>query len=314
MQATQWKNQYWYSYNDYLTSHFGERVYKLTISAGFTCPTRDGTKGTRGCAFCDMRGSSSFFSSNQAQLEIRKQLERSMPHIRSRFGANKFIAYFQSYTNTYGPLSYLQEVYDGAITVPNIVGLAIGTRPDCLPNEVLDLLNHYGKSRYVCIELGVQSFRNESLQFYERGHSSEESIDAIQRIKRFSNIHISAHLMFGAPGETKADILAAAKTLNLLQVNGVKIHQLMVLKNTLLEEQFKLQPWELLSLENYNELAMTFLENLDKHIHVERTHAAASHLDELIGPTWSAQRFLPLNSLKQMMHTRCSYQGKNLAH
>lgn len=305
-----WKNQYWHSYNDFLTHHFGEKVYKITVNAGFTCPTRDGTKGTQGCAFCDERGSSSFFGAGKAGQAIEQQILQSIPHVKKRYRVNKFIAYFQSFTNTYGPISYLQEIYDGALNIPDIVGLAIGTRPDCVPTPVLTLLNRYAQSRYVCLELGLQSLQDESLKFYARGHSAQEGIDAVCRAVKFTNLHIAVHLMFGAPGETIQDAIDAAKTLNKLGIHGVKIHQLMVLKNTLLENRYASLPWPLFSLDEYNELVMTFLEYLDPKIHVERTHATASHPGELIGPSWSKLRFEPLNRLRKQMQENKSFHGK----
>lgn len=305
-----WKNGLWYAYSDFLNERFGERVYKVTVSAGFTCPTRDGTRGTNGCAFCDERGSSSFYAAGQASASIAQQIEQTMPRVRQRFHAGKFLAYFQSFTNTYGPLSYLREVYDGALNIPDVVGMAIGTRPDCVPGDVLSLVNSYGKSRYVSLEIGLQSLRDEALEFYERGHSVAEGIDAVTRALRFPNIHVGVHLMFGAPGDTIEHAIEAAQTLNRLGVHGVKIHQLMILKNTTLAQRYQINPWPLLSLEEYNAMALAFLEHLDPKIHVERTHALTSHPDELVGPAWSALRFEPLNALKKQMRAHDSHQGK----
>jgi len=310
----QWKNGLWYAYSDYLELTFGERVYKVTVSGGFTCPTRDGTKGTKGCAFCDERGSSSFFSAGNASRSIEQQVLRSMPQIAKRFRAKKFLAYFQSFTNTYGPIPYLREVYDGALNIPDVVGLAIGTRPDCVPGEVLALLNGYGHGdRYISLEIGLQSLREEALEFYERGHTAAEGIDAIERSKKFPNLSVSVHLMFGAPGDTIDNAIEAARMMNRLKVDGVKIHQLMVLKDTILAERYARDPWPLLTMEQFNEMAMAFLENLDPSIHVERTHALSSHPDELVGPSWSSERFQPLNALKKMMTEKGSYQGKALS-
>lgn len=306
----QWKNQYWYSYNDHLSEKFGERVYKITVSAGFTCPTRDGTKGTNGCAFCDERGSASFNSFEQASLAIQSQMKKSIPFIRERFRAEKYLAYFQSYTNTYANIKYLQEVYDSAVNYPNVVGLAVGTRPDCVPNDVLHLLNNYGRGRYVSLELGLQSFRDDTLLFYERGHTVAEGEDAVRRALRYPNISVSVHLMFGAPGETKADAIEAAKRVNALGVHGVKIHQLMILKDTTLAKVYAEKPWPLYSLEEYNEIAAAFLEHLNPNIHVERTHALASHPDELVAPAWASDRYLQLNSLKRHMGVKGQMQGR----
>ncbi|MGE4232708.1 MAG: TIGR01212 family radical SAM protein [Bacteriovoracia bacterium] len=304
-------NPYWFSYSDYLYQTFGEKVYKVTVSAGFTCPTRDGTKGTEGCAFCDERGSSSFFAAGKASKNIRDQIEQSIPIISRRFGATKFLAYFQAYTNTYGPTSYLQEVYDSSLNIPEVAGLAIGTRPDCIPNNILALLNDYGASRYVSLELGLQSFREESLLFYNRGHSVVEGVEGIKRALRFPNLNVSVHLMFGAPGETVEDAISSAKKINELGVHGVKIHQLMILKETTLAKRFAISPWPLLTMEEYNEWAMVFLQHLNPKIHVERTHALSSHPLELVGPTWSARRFEPINALKHLMKTHCAKQGQH---
>ena len=309
----QWKNGLWYAYSDFLNERFGEKVYKITVSAGFTCPTRDGTRGTKGCAFCDERGSSSFFASGQASASIEEQIRQTMPRVAKRFTAGKFLAYFQSFTNTYGPLNYLREVYDGALNIPDVVGMAIGTRPDCVPSDVLALVNGYGKSRYVSLELGLQSLRDEALEFYERGHSVAEGIDAVERAVKFPNIHVGVHLMFGAPGDTVEHAVEAARTMNRLGVHGVKIHQLMILKNTILGERYAAAPWPLLSMDEYNRMAMAFLENLDPRIHVERTHGLSSHPLELAGPAWSALRFEPQNHLRKLMQDNDSYQGKALA-
>lgn len=308
-------NGLWHSYSDHLSERFGERVYKVTVSGGFTCPTRDGTRGTRGCAFCDERGSSSFFSAGKATQSIENQIRATIPDISRRFHAGKFLAYFQSFTNTYGPLGYLREVYDGALNIENVVGMAIGTRPDCVPGDVLALLNSYGRGgRYVSLEIGLQSLRDEALEFYERGHSVAEGLDAIERALRFPNLSVSVHFMFGAPGDTIEDAIHAARTANKLGVHGVKIHQLMVLKDTVLAERYAREPWPLLSMDEFNRMAMAFLEHLDPRIHVERTHALSSHPTELVGPSWSALRFEPMNALKKMMRENGSYQGKALKH
>ncbi|MBI3542065.1 MAG: hypothetical protein HY075_02145, partial [Deltaproteobacteria bacterium] len=183
------------------------------------------------------------------------------------------------------------------------------------PGDVLQLLNGYGRGgRYVSLELGLQSLRDEALEFYERGHSVAEGLDAVERALRFPNLSVSVHLMFGAPGDTIEHAIEAARTMSRLGVHGVKIHQLMVLKDTLLAERYAREPWPLLSMDGFNEMAMAFLEHLDPSIHVERTHALSSHPTELVGPAWSALRFEPMNALKKAMLENGSYQGKALGH
>lgn len=306
------KNELWCAYSDYLQKRFGQKVYKVTVSGGFTCPTRDGTKGTLGCAFCDERGSSSFFNAEMAGQSVREQIAQTLPKVRERFSAAKFLAYFQSYTNTYSSLSYLKEIYDSALNMPDVVGLSVGTRPDCIPDAVLDLLEYYtiNGHRYVCLELGIQSFRDEALFFYHRGHTRAECIDGIQRSLQRKNLQVNIHLMIGAPGDTVESTREAALMCNKLGVHGVKLHQLMVLKNTTLEKRYHRSPWPLLSLEEYNEHVCTFLEHLNPSIYIERTHALSSHPDELVGPAWSSGRFAPLNHLTNMMKDRKTFQGK----
>ena len=193
--------------------------------------------------------------------------------------------------------------------------MAIGTRPDCVPGDVLALLDSYGRGgRYVSLELGLQSLRDEALDFYERGHSVAEGLDAVERALRFPNLNVSAHLMFGAPGDTLQDAIACARKMSELGVHGVKIHQLMVLKDTILAERYARKAWPLLELDEFNHMAMAFLEHLDPSIHVERTHALSTHADELVGPKWSALRFQPMDALKKMMKDNESYQGKALGH
>ena len=309
--TSNWTNGLWHGYSDALRKKFGEKVYKVTVHAGFTCPTRDGTKGSEGCAFCDERGSSSFYASGQASKEIRNQILSTIPQVQKRFSAKKCIAYFQAYTNTYGPISYLQEIYDSALNIEDVVGLSIGTRPDCVPHEILQLLNQYGSGgRYIHLEVGLQSIRNEALDFYMRGHSVEEGIEGIKRALLYKNLQVTTHLMFGAPGDTIETAIESAKLMNELGIHGVKIHQLMILKNTVLAKRFAIEPWKILSMEEYNEMAIAFLEHLDPKIYVERTHALSSHPEELVAPSWSAGRFAPQNNLRNEMIRRKTFQGR----
>ena len=172
------------------------------------------------------------------------------------------------------------------------------------------LLNTYGRGRYVSLELGLQSLRNEALDFYERGHSAEEGIDAVKRSTNFPNLNVSVHLMFGAPGDTVETAIHAAKTLNQYKIAGVKIHQLMILKNTILADRYAQNPWPLLTMEEYNRMAMAFIEHLDPSIYIERTHGLSSHREELVGPSWSSFRFEPMNELRKIMMENNTFHGK----
>ena len=239
-----WKNKLWYSLNDHYTQTFGEKAAKVTLSGGFTCPTRDGTKGFGGCAFCDEHGSGSFYSVERASEEIEQKINLTIPDLTARFRAKKFIAYFQSFTNTYAPIDYLKKVYDSAILHEKIDGLSVGTRPDALSDESLDLLNEYGKTKYVCVELGIQTFNDEVQHFYERKETVAEGAAAIENALKRKNIQITIHLMFGAPMEIDGSreklvkiMRDAALRVNQLGIHGVKLHQLMILKKTILDKR-----------------------------------------------------------------------------
>ena len=172
-----------YPYSRYLQETFGEKTYKVVVASGLTCPTRDGTLAKAGCAFCDLRGSGSFFGKQGRGDDVGAQIRRRLPAIRERFGARKFLAYFQSYTNTYSDVEYLRSIYETALAEPGIAGLCIGTRPDCLPDAALDLLEELASRSYVSLELGVQSFEDETLRWLERGHDAQSSIDALERTR-----------------------------------------------------------------------------------------------------------------------------------
>ena len=185
-------SELYYSYNRYLQETFGGKTYKVVVASGLTCPTRDGTLGKKGCAFCDVRGSSSYFGKQGRGLEVSEQLRKRIPGIRERFNAEHFLAYFQSYTNTYSDVEYLREIYEAALAEPGIDGLCVGTRPDCLPDPVIDLLEEIAKRKYVSLELGVQSFEDPTLEWLDRGHSGQCSIDALKKLR--SNGAARSHL------------------------------------------------------------------------------------------------------------------------
>jgi len=288
------------TYKDHLRERFGEKTYKIVVSSGLTCPTRDGTLAKRGCAFCDVRGSSSFFGKIGRGKKIQDQLAARIPGIAMRFGAKKFIAYFQSYTNTYSDTEYLREIYSAALSHPQIEGLAVGTRPDCLPDEVLLLLQELSQKHYVCLELGVQSFENATLDWFKRGHTSEQALEAFARAQRLApNVELSVHLIFGNPTDPIETPIRAAEILNRAPIHGVKLHQLMVLKGTELAEWYMEKPFPLPSLEEYAEIVGQFLNHLRPDIYVERLCATATHPDECLAPEWSRGRWEPHNEIRK---------------
>lgn len=311
------------TYSDSLIARYGVKTYKITLSGGSTCPTRDGTFGPRkgwgGCSFCDVHGSASFFANQRRELPVRLQMDAAVGAIKKRFKAEKFVAYFQSYTTTHEEIVEFKERYDQAVAFPDVVRLAVGTRPDCLPDEILELLATYLDRVDVQLELGVQSLNDKILDWFERGHDAACAIDALQRALAFSQklkeaghkneLDVSAHLILGAPGETDEDIIQTAHTLNEIGVHGVKLHHLHILKKTKLERRYKAGEFTLLSMEEYFEKAALFLRHLDKKIVIHRTHGLAPHPEELVGPEWSTQKIHPVEQLKQGMRARGWLQG-----
>jgi radical SAM protein (TIGR01212 family) len=302
-----------YPYSRYLLETFGGRTYKVVVASGLTCPTRDGTIDKGGCAFCDVRGSSSYFGKQGRGADVKTQIAKRMPEIGRRFGAEKFLAYFQSYTNTYGDVEYLREIYNAALESPGISGLCVGTRPDCLPDEALELLEALAQKSYVSLELGVQSFEDASLDWLVRGHSAQCSIDALKRVReRAPSVHTCVHLMFGQPTDSPSAARDAALILNNLGVRGAKLHQLMVLENTKLAERYRQEPFKTLSIEEYADVVIDFVEHLKPEIYLERLSAKASHPDECLAPEWSKGHWEPQNRLREIMISRGVFQGKKL--
>ena len=304
----------YFSYSQYLKQRLGAKTYKVVVSSGLSCPTRDGLLDQGGCAFCDVRGSSSYFGKIGRGKEIREQIDQRIPGIKKRFRSEKFVAYFQSYTNTYSDLDYLREIYEAALSHPEISGLAIGTRPDCLPDAVIDLLEELAQKHFVTLELGVQSFEDETLKWLERGHDGESSRDALRRLRaRGPSVDTCAHLMFGSPTDTPEMAAETARTLNELGVQGVKLHQLMVLERTKLATRYRAEPFPTLSIAAYAAIVSDFIRHLDPAIYVERLTATASHPEECIAPEWSRSRWDGHNELREYLRAHSVFQGAALS-
>ncbi|RZA05405.1 MAG: TIGR01212 family radical SAM protein [Proteobacteria bacterium] len=313
----------YFTYSDSLIRRYGAKTYKITLSGGQTCPTRDGTfgpkKGWGGCSFCDVHGSASYFANLRKELPVRMQMEASAGAITKRFKAEKFVAYFQSYTTTHEEIEEFKARYDEAVKFPGVVRLAVGTRPDCLPQEILELLGTYLDRVDVQLELGVQSLNDTVLDWFDRGHDAAAAIEALERALAYSaelkqkytthELDVSAHLIIGAPMETDADLIHTARELSRIGVHGVKIHHLHVLKKTKLERRFKNNEFPLLSMEEYFRMIAVFLRHLDPKIVVHRTHGLAPHPEELVGPDWSLQKIHPVEEFKKWMNLNGWRQG-----
>ena len=311
------------SLSELLLDRYGAKTYKLTLSGGQTCPTRDGSlgpqKGWGGCSFCDVYGSASYHTENRKHLSIQEQLEEATKGIKKRFKAEKFIAYFQSYTTTYKEISEFHERCKVAIDYPNVVAISVATRPDCLSESFLELLSSYAEKVDIILELGVQSFHDPTLEWYTRGHDSNCSIKAIQwskevalktkKDKKNRYFDIVPHIIIGSPLELDKDLIESARLMNKLKVDGVKIHHLHILKKTKLAIKLKKDPFPLLSLKEYGKKVLLYLRNLEPTIAIHRIHATASRGEDLLGPSWSNMRAYPSQYLKELMQKENYYQG-----
>ncbi len=297
------------AFSEHLKKLFGEKVYRVSIEAGFTCPNRDGRLATGGCIFCDETGSRARYV--EPELPVREQLKRGIEFIGKRFGVRKFIAYFQAYSNTYAPIEKLREIYAAALDFPEVVGISVSTRPDLVSEEVLQLLDELSSKLHVWLEIGVQSFHYRSLVKVRRFHGVAESIDAILRAQKH-NVEVVAHVILGLPGETTAEIIENARILSALHVHGVKMHHLYVVKNTPLEKIYragKLKVFE--TPEEYARVAAAFIAHLSPEIVIHRL-AGRAPADMLVAPKWTQNKFAPIQAIEKELQANNLYQGKLL--
>ena len=283
------------SYGRFLRDKFGCRVYKVGIDAGFSCPNRDGSLSTAGCAYCN--GGSFRPKTSDRIKPIEQQITEGIEYLRRRYGAGKFIAYFQSATNTYAPLEILAPLYELAISHTDIVGLAIGTRPDCIDEEKLDWLQRLAKKYFVTIEYGLQSASNETLFRINRGHDVLSWRNAVA-MTRGRGIYIGTHLILGFPWESREETLSGAQVISEARIDFLKLHHLHIVRGSSLAEEYMNRPFHLPNMEEYANLAADFIERMDPKIYIERLFATAP-TDQLIAPVWGKskaeiQRFIEL--------------------
>lgn len=298
----------YYPLSQFLHERFGARVYRVTVDAGFTCPNVDGSVAVGGCVYCDNRS----FSPNRRlpRTTIRAQIAHGIAILADRYRADRFIAYFQAATNTYAEVSKLRRFYDEALAHPQIVGLAIGTRPDCVPDDVLRLLEEYARDYFVCLELGLQSIHDRSLDWMNRGHHYDAFVDAVCR-SQGRGLDLCAHVILGLPGESHADMLATADALAGLPVDGVKIHNLHVVPDTPLEQMYRSGAVAMLSFDEYVNLACDFLERLPAEMVIHRLNGDAPP-DYLVAPTWCLDKPALLRAIGAELERRDSWQGKHV--
>lgn len=302
-----WHGKRFYSFDSYIKNTFGEKLYKVSLNAGCTCPNRDGTISYGGCTFCSAEGSGDFASSKEET--IYEQIENGIALISGKSDAGRYIAYFQAFTSTYGPIEDLRNKFYEAIGHPAIAAISIGTRPDCLPKDILDLLDKLNQIKPVFIELGLQTIHEQTARNFHRGYSLnvfEEAVFALNEL----HIPVIVHLILGLPGETKAQMLASVRYLNGLPVSGVKLSMLHVLKNTAMGNEYLRQPFPVFELEEYVDLLICCLENLREDIVVHRITGDGPK-DLLIAPRWSLHKRQVLNAVAHEMKIRNTRQGVN---
>ncbi len=299
------KNRY-KDLNTYFRSLYGCRVQKITIDAGMSCPNRDGSISTGGCLFCNAKGSGT--GAFLKKLSITDQLVKGKTILSKRYKAKKFMAYFQSFTNTYAPVEILQKMYDEALAVDGVVGLSIGTRPDCVDKDKIYLLQGYTEKHLVWLEYGLQSSNDQTLKRINRGHDFACFKKAVRATKN-RNIKICAHVILGLPGENRDQMLETAKAVADSGIDGIKLHLLYVVKGTQLEKLYKKNGYRCLEQNEYVDLVCDFLERIPGNLIIQRL-TGDPHPEELVAPEWSLKKTETLSKIKKTLEKRDSRQGK----
>jgi radical SAM protein (TIGR01212 family) len=303
----QWGGKRYNGYNRVLQHAFAARVYKIGLRMDFTCPNRDGKVAVGGCIYCN--NASHTPQDYRPRMSVTEQLERGAAAIQKRHRAERFIAYFQSYTNTYDSASRLERLYREALDFPGVVGLSISTRPDCLPDDILDLIGDLARQTYLWLEIGLESMHDRTLRWANRGHGLREFVDAVERCKK-RNLRVCTHLILGFPGESGRDILATPALLNRLEIDGVKLHNLHVIRNTALEKFYQADRFPLLSRDEYAALVVDFLELLKPETVIQRL-TGETYRAITVAPAWSIDKMSVHNAINKELEQRDSWQGKH---
>lgn len=294
----------YYKFSTYFKNKgFKERVQKITVDAGFSCPNRNGKISDNGCIYCNNEGFSPNTRKNFGSIE--EQITKGIKHS----SAKKFIVYFQAYTNTYAPLDKLKQIYDSARKFENVIGISIATRPDCVNKDVIGLIASYTKDYEVWIEYGLQTIHRETLEFINRGHLYEDFLKAVDMTRNKKDIKICAHVIVGLPFEDKGMIIETAKSIGALRLDGVKIHPIHIIKGTRLEGLYKEGRFKVLELDEYVDLAVNFLEHLWPETVIQRISADCPK-ELLIAPSWILDKSNLLQQIEEKLSERDTYQGK----
>lgn len=301
-------NKRYHTLDYYYKNRFNEKIFKVSLNAGFTCPNIDGTKGIGGCIYCSASGSGEF--AGNPKDNIKKQFNEIKEMMLKKWPKAKYIAYFQARTNTYAPIEKLKEIYEEVLTYKDVIGINIATRPDSISDECLDYLEDLSKRTYLTIELGLQSINEETSILINRCHSLKEFEDMVKRLRE-RNIDVIVHIINGLPNETKEDMLNTVKYLNKLDIQGIKIHMLSITKNTRLEKYYYEHPFHILTKEEYIDIVINQLELLRPEIVIHRI-TGDPKLEDLIEPQWLVKKFCVLNDIDKEMVKRDTYQGKKI--
>ena len=299
-------NDRFYSLNNYLKETFGHKIYKVSLDGGFTCPNRDGTISSKGCLFCSDRGSGEF--TGERGNSITKQIEEQLEFISGKNENNNVIAYFQNFTNTYAPIEYLKKIYYEALSHEKVMGIAIATRPDCLSDEVLNLLSEINEDFFLWIELGLQTAKNNTAEIINRGYKTSCYIEACEKLNS-RNIKFVTHMIVGLPFETKEDIINTAQLINNVNSWGIKIHLLYILKNSPLEKYYNEYKFKVFEKDEYTDIVTEIISILNPNIVIHRLTGDAKK-EDLFLPLWSADKRGVLNDIQKKLKSRNIYQGK----
>ena len=303
-----WGDKPYHSLDYELKRQFGQKIYKVSLDGGMSCPNRDGTVGTGGCTFCSQGGSGEFAVGRTGYPDVWEQIEQAKTRVHRKIsGEGKYIAYFQSYTNTYAPVDYLRTLFERAITHPDIVALSVGTRPDCLGDEVVALLKELNRQKPVWVELGLQTIHEKTAERIHRGYRLEVFEDAYRRLKE-AGLTVVVHVILGLPGETKEEMLETVDYLGKIPVDGIKLQLLHILKGSQMAAEYEKNPFSLMELEEYLDLILTCVARLPQSVVIHRLSGDGAKT-LLIGPAWSANKKLVLNRMTQKFRENGIFQG-----
>ncbi len=311
-----WQGRRYYPISQYFRKSFGERIAKIAVSIAEACPNRSSTDNganvaqstaVAACIFCDEWGSAAYHLEKDRELLDQIQFNKKL--VNRRLKSQRFLVYFQSYTNTLDKIETLRQRFETALSEDYVAGLVVGTRPDCLPKRIFPLLQEMSERSYVMVEIGAQSFFNDQLAFLKRGHTSEKNIEAIYALAKNSSVDIGIHLIFGMPGDSEERLIETARIINHLPVSNVKLHNLHVLTNTPLAQMYHNGQFVPDELDAYSDKVILFLRHLSPNIAVQRLAAVASRWDELIAPKWTAQKMQPIDYIEKKMAQGGVLQG-----